>query len=172
MRRSARNGLRCASTRRPSANPAAVMCFFATGSTGDRSRVMHSICGCFLATSMQSNPVAPPTSHRLRKREKSNLSASASKSCRPVECRDRVQVGRATVLCTPKRRRPPEWSSYLQFLRLTGSLFPGFLVAHLCVPCALWITIIGCSQLTPILAEIYGIAIYGIASSRSRIKKR
>ena len=81
------------------------------------------------------------------------------------------QVERA-VLCTPKRRRPPEWSSYLQFLRLTGSLFPGFLLTHLCVPCALWITIIGCSQLTPILAEIYGIAIYGIASSRSRIKKR
>jgi len=35
----------------------------------------------------------------------------------PVECRDRVQVGRAAVLCTPKRRRPPEWSPCQQFLR-------------------------------------------------------
>jgi PadR family transcriptional regulator, regulatory protein PadR len=42
--------------------------------------------------------------------------------------------------------------SALQVLRLNVSLFPAFVIAHLCVLCALWITIIECSQLTPIFA--------------------
>jgi PadR family transcriptional regulator, regulatory protein PadR len=35
--------------------------------------------------------------------------------------------------------------------RFAVSCFPGFVIAHRCVLCPLWITIIGCSQLTPIL---------------------
>src|SRR5260370_10725756 len=93
-------------------------------------------------------------------------------SCGSVECRDRVQVGRASSPLHAEKAA----STGVVFLPAISAthrlLFPAFLIAHLCVLCALWITIIGCSQLTPILAEVYGIAIYGIASSRSRIKKR
>ena len=77
------------------ARPAAAMCFRATGSTGGRSKDVQRRCGCRRATSMHSNPVAPPTSQSVLNGEKSNFSANASKLMRdspviaPMNCSSR-----------------------------------------------------------------------------------
>src|SRR5262249_46386322 len=62
--------------------PAAPMLLVATGATGGKSKLIHLRCGCFFATSMESRPVAPPTSQSVLNGEKSNLSANASKLMR------------------------------------------------------------------------------------------
>jgi hypothetical protein len=90
---------------------------------------------------------------------------------------ERREAGWA-VPCTPKQRRPQEWSPYLPCLVASSLRFlfpvtvPAFLVSWFFSLSASSVAkIIGCSQLTPFLADVYGIAIYGITSSGSRIEK-
>ena len=71
------------------------MCLRAMGSTAGRSNDVQRRCGWRLATSMQSRPVAPPTSQSVLNGEKSNFSANASKLMRdrpviaPMNCSSR-----------------------------------------------------------------------------------
>src|SRR5215475_14085169 len=71
------------------ANPAAAMCFFATGSTGGRSKLMQSIWGCFLATSMQQSSCAADITQSAITREiefvSQRFEVDAGKAGHPVE---------------------------------------------------------------------------------------
>ena len=60
---SAKKSIGCAETR--SDSPAAAILRAAMRVASGRSAEMHVMCGCFLATSIDSCPVAPPTSQSV-----------------------------------------------------------------------------------------------------------